>query len=147
MLPGGQYESVTGFASKMLENALRIAGAFEYVMDVNAKRVQALTLQMALHLMQYYAYQQLEVFGKNDYDERTSNAIKLLEWIHNGWENSEIDVITYRDIKRLAPRQVRDSNVVLREALETLEKHNWLIKVPDVIKKRKNGTDTWLIQR
>jgi hypothetical protein len=143
---GGAYESIQGFASKMLENAMRIAGIFEFVINVNATQVSEIALNSALKIMHYYAYQQLEVLGNSDLDVKTSNALALLKWIQEEFENGEATKINYTTISQFAkPFQVRQSKPLLIEALATLEQFNWL--VPAAVNVRKNASKTWIIQR
>jgi hypothetical protein len=147
MQPGRQYESIKAFASKMLENALRIAGVFQFFINEQAATINKECLYNAFQLMTYYAYQQVEVMGNNDYDERTRRAINLKTWIQDTWQAGLADIISYSDLTTYAPREVRFNSGVLREAIDMLEKHNWLLKKPDALKKRKNESDMWIIQR
>jgi putative DNA primase/helicase len=138
--PGMPYHSIKAFGAKMLENAVRIACVFEAYEYGSITYIGIENLQRALFLMQYYAYQHQLLFGNKNVDEQTDNAIRLIDFIHK-WDNESAIEITYRELMRFGPLR---STASLLEAIKMLEKTSWLIKLE---KKRKNGTDKWLIRR
>src|SRR6185437_15568376 len=63
---GGEYETIRDFASKMVENALRLAGVMTIIENPDAKAIDKYMLWRSANLMEYYASQQLRIFNDSD---------------------------------------------------------------------------------
>lgn len=141
-----EYSPISDFASKMVENALRIAGVMTIVENVDAHSISEDMLIRAGRIMHYFASEQLRVFNDADLDDETRNAELLLNWLHNDYVDD--DHITMTEIQQFGPGKLRVRQIATRTVM-TLQQHNWLVDAPPTVtvRGRRVRGRVWLIQR
>ena len=125
--PGGKYETIADFASKMTENATRIATVISFFEKPNELRAEGLSLRFAragMALMEFYASEALRLYGTSALDDDTANAEILIDWIRK----RELSAVGVRFLNQRGPPQVR-SAAPLKRALEILTDHNHLVRI------------------
>jgi hypothetical protein len=142
---GGEWESITEFANKMPEHALRIAAVMTVIENPRAASISKFMFWRAANLVNYYANQHLEIFDDSDVDEKTRNAELLFDWLQNKYTE---DFISMTEIQQEGPHKLRVSKVAY-ETVNTLMQHNWLVIASPTakVRNRKVRTTAWFIQR
>ncbi|MEJ6501404.1 MAG: YfjI family protein [Rhodobacterales bacterium] len=121
--PRGNLSHVTGTASKVAEQAARIAGVLTLWADLEANEVQADVMADAIDLAQFYLSEASRLASAATVSVEISKAEALREWLIEIWQEPEVLV---RDVVRLGPNPLRESPKA-RAALGILEKHGWLV--------------------
>ncbi|QBE91919.1 DUF3987 domain-containing protein [Sphingomonas paucimobilis] len=134
--PGGKYEHIADFASKMTENATRLAAVIAFFEGGSSVIRDGLSVQAAkagIALAEFYASEAARLYGAGAVDDDTANAVTLIDWIRK----NELPVVGVRFLNRKGPSQVRAANA-LKRAIEMLVDHNHLKKLtgPHVIEWR-----------
>ena len=110
------YEGIAAFASKIGQQALRIAGVLT-VIDKHdgADSIDAETMIRAVELADFYLDEQLRISERAGADPKIADAEKLINWIVAKREG----YVYKADLKRSGPNRLRDADR-LDTALETL---------------------------
>jgi len=124
--PSGSLATVKAFASKLPENAARIAGILALIADPGAQSIEADTFANAVLLSRYYLAEALRLRAVGMVDPALRKAEALREWLLARTE----DRIGLRHIYRLGPNSIRDA-FAARTAMKLLEDHGWVISIPD----------------
>lgn len=127
LAPNGPYEQIADFASKMTENAARLAGTigfFEARFKVVEEGLSVQAVNAGIALMEFYASEALRLYGTSALDNDTANAAALIEWIRK----RELGAVGARFLNRRGPTQVR-SAPSLKRAIETLVEHKHLVPI------------------
>lgn len=127
MGPGGKYEQIADFASKMTENAVRLAGVLAYfsmASRVIVDGISANAVNAGIALMEFYASEAARLYGEPSMDDDTANAVALIEWIRK----RELPAIGLRYLNRAGPVQTRAAGT-LKRAVEVLEDHGHLKRI------------------
>jgi len=133
-LPGGEFEGVTGFASKSPEQAARIAGVLTLWADVSAPEVTPDTMAGAITLAQYYLGEAKRLCEAAEISADTDMAEKLRLWLLYAWptiataNNRTPETFVPRDVLRLGPNSLRVSEIV-KKHLGTLKTHGWIVQL------------------
>jgi hypothetical protein len=123
--PRGILSHVTGTASKVAEQAARIAGVLTLWADLEATEVQADVMADAIDLAQFYLSEASRLASAATVSVEISNAEALRKWLIEIWQEPEIMV---RDVLQRGPSQLRESPKA-QAALGILEKHGWLVRL------------------
>ena len=118
--PKGSLAGVKAFASKLPENAARIAGILTLISNPRSREVDENTLADAVRLSKYYLSEALRLFASGAIAPNLRLAESLREWLHQ-WP---ADVIGIRSIYRLGPNAIRDADKT-RQAMSVLSDHGW----------------------
>jgi hypothetical protein len=121
--PRGNLSHVTGTASKVAEQAARIAGVLTLWADLEANEVQADVMADAIDLAQFYLSEASRLASAATVSVEISKAEALRKWLIEIWQEPEVLV---RDVVRRGPNPLRESPKA-RAALGILEKHGWLV--------------------
>lgn len=78
---GGAFEQISGFAAKLPEHSLRLAGVMSYFQNKKAAPISADAMAAGIKIAQFYAAEALRLFGIGGADEDTENAANLLAWV------------------------------------------------------------------
>jgi hypothetical protein len=128
MGPEGLYEPIGDFASKMPENATRIAAVlsyFERTPEALAEDgISEAALRAGIALVQFYALEALRLFSAGSVDDDSDNATLLIEWIRKKGFNQ----VGAQYLSQSAPKSVR-SGVVLKRAINLLVEHGHLAEI------------------
>lgn len=122
MAPGAKYEDIGDFASKMPENAARLAAVLSYFERTPAALEQDGLSEGALlagiKIMRFYADEAIRLFGAGSVDEDSDNAQLLIDWIRE----KGLDQFGTKHLSQYAPKAVRPA-AILKRALGMLEEH------------------------
>lgn len=124
--PKASLAMAKAFASKLPENAARIAGALTLIANPQANAVDASLLASAIDLAKYYLSETLRLIASGAIDPELRLAETLLEWLHS----QPGTVIGLRDIYRLGPNSIRQADKA-RRAMGVLVEHGWAKALPD----------------
>jgi hypothetical protein len=133
--PGGEFEGVTGFASKSPEQACRIAGVLTVWADLSAPEVTAETMAGAITLAQYYLGEAKRLVEAAEISADTDKAEKLRLWLLNSWpaivvaQGRAPEMFVPRDVVQFGPTAIRDT-VIAKKHLNTLKEHGWIAQLP-----------------
>lgn len=120
--PGGEYESVTGYASKAQEQAARIAGVLTLWADIDAIEVPPETMANAISLADFYLGEAVRLADGAVIPPDIARAEKLRCWIVENWTEAEI---LPGDILRLGPNSLRNRKDA-GQAIGILVQAGWL---------------------
>lgn len=123
-LRGGRFESISGFANKLAEQALRTSAILQLAENLAAKEVSADVFDRAVMLMRYHASEALRLFEGQAVPAEIQRAEVLLDWLH---EKGKTTVWT-GDICQNGPNSIRQVRLI-REALAILTEHHWAFKI------------------
>ncbi len=121
--PGCDLAHITGTASKVAEQAARIAGVLTLWRDLQAPKVEAHEMADAITLGKFYLSEASRLASAALVSTEIDRAEALRRWLLDGWTEPEVLV---RDVVRLGPNPLRESPKA-RAALGILEKHGWLV--------------------
>jgi hypothetical protein len=125
---GGDLAHFTGFASKAAEQAARIAGVLTMWGDMAAPEITGLEMARGIELAQFYLGEAVRLGDAATVSEEIERAEKLRKWLLDDWPEAEI---TVREVLRLAPVRALRESPKARAALALLEKHGWLVPLPE----------------
>jgi hypothetical protein len=118
----GTLSHITGTASKVAEQAARIAGVLTLWADLDACEVQTNVMADAITVAQFYLSEASRLASAATVSAEIARAEALRKWLLESWAKAEIMV---RDVVRLGPNPLRESPKA-RAALGILERHGWL---------------------
>lgn len=125
---GGEYAHITGYASKAAEQACRIAGVMTAWGDLDAPQVTGETMAHAIALAAFYLGEAARLSDAATVSAEIEKAEALREWLLTRWQHDEV---LPRDVLRLAPIRALRESPAAKSALAVLEKHGWLIALPE----------------
>jgi len=120
---GGSLAHITGTASKVAEQACRIAGVLTLWRDLNATDVPMSAMENGVALAKFYLSEASRLASAAVVSAEIDNAERLRRWLLEGWPEPEVLV---RDVVQLGPNALRETPKA-RAALGILEKHGWLV--------------------
>ena len=113
---------ITGTASKVAEQAARIAGVLTLWTDLKATEVQPNVMADAIKLAQFYLSEASRLASAALVSEKVDNAEKLRKWLLESWPHGDV---TLREVVNRGPNALRESPKAL-VALKILQEHDWL---------------------
>ncbi|MDC0136930.1 YfjI family protein [Sulfitobacter sp.] len=119
---GGSLAHITGTASKMAEQACRIAGVLTLWGDLNATKVPMSAMENGVALATFYLSEVSRLASTAIVSAEIDSAEKLRRWLLAGWPEPDVLV---RDVVQFGPNALRETPKA-RAALGILEKHGWL---------------------
>lgn len=126
MGPGQAMDGIKPFASKLAENAVRIAGILTLVSDDIAREIDAGTLANAMTLAKFYADESLRMTDAASVAPPLRQAEQLLRWLHS----RKCDLIGLTTIYQLGqPKSLRSAKAA-RDAMQILVDHDAAIALP-----------------
>jgi hypothetical protein len=120
---GGSLAHITGTASKIAEQACRIAGVLTLWQDISADEVKMAEMEFGVALAKFYLSEASRLASAAVVSHEIDNAEKLRRWLLGSWADTEVLV---RDVVQLGPNSLRETPKA-RAALGILEKHGWLV--------------------
>lgn len=87
---GGKYESVTGYASKAAEQAARIAAVLTLWANLEAEKVESITMAHAVDLAEFYLNEALRLKDAAIISTETAKAERLRVWLLDKWQHPNI---------------------------------------------------------
>lgn len=120
---GGDLHHITGTASKIAEQAARIAGVLTLWTDLDAATVRGQVMADAIELAQFYLAEAARLSNAASVSVEIDRADALRRWLIDDWAHSDVML---RDVVRKGPNALRESPKA-KTALTILEKHGWLV--------------------
>lgn len=121
-----EYDCISGFAGKMPEHAVRIAGVLTLVENIKAAVITLDTLNRAIELTNYYASEAVRLTHAGFASRETTDAALLWDWIRHEWREEHIGISI---IENRGPGQLRRKERA-HAALSKLAEHNYLVPAP-----------------
>ena len=119
---------MTGYASKAAEQAARIAGVLTLWENLDAPEVAAAAMGRGIELAQFYLGEAARLADGATVSAEIERAETLRKWLLESWCEAEI---LPRDVVRLAPVRALRESPKARAAMALLEKHGWLVRLPE----------------
>lgn len=142
--PGGALAHITGAASKVAEQACRIAGVLALWPDLDAREVTAKDMASGISLAQFYLSEASRLASAAVVSAEIARAEALRKWLLKTWTN---DNVLVRDVMRLGPNSLRE-NPKARAALGLLERHGWVVPLdPGTIVDGASRKEAWRVVR
>jgi hypothetical protein len=129
---GREFETVRAYASKSVEQAARIAGVFALWADPMADLITPENMAHGISLSQFYLGEAKRLSDAGAITVDTAKAEELRLWLVEKWQHNEI---MPREIVQFGPNPLRESKAA-KAALAVLEKHGWLIRLPEGLEVR-----------
>lgn len=127
MGPNQPLETVRPFASKLTENAVRLAGILTLIDHADATQIEAETLAHASTLARYYAEEAVRLTDAAATDPAMKQADTLRRWLLS----RPGDVIGLATVYQSGqPKSLRTAKAA-REAMQVLADHRCVIPLPD----------------
>jgi hypothetical protein len=121
--PGRSLRRVTGSASKIAEQAARIAAVLTLWSDLHAPHVGVATMADGITLAQFYLSEALRLADAATVSAEIERAETLRAWLLESFPHSEV---TVRDVVQFGPNSLREAPKA-RAAIALLVAHHWLI--------------------
>ncbi|MCK9542486.1 MAG: YfjI family protein [Novosphingobium sp.] len=141
--PAASLGTVKAFASKLPENAARIAGILTLMADPNATWIEDVTLADAIELAKYYLAEAIRLVAAGAVEPDLRQAENLREWLIGRADN----VIGLSTIYQRGPASIRQADKA-RSAMKVLVEHGWARPLPDGAEiEGKQHKEAWRIIR
>ena len=128
LAPGGEYQSISGFAAKLPEHAARLAATITIYENPDVTEVDSDTLANGITLARHYARNRLRLHGATLANAELLEAEGLLDWLCVKWVPEHGTIISLPEIVRLGPISIRDTGTARRLTV-MLEQHGYLKKL------------------
>lgn len=125
-LRGGDYEAITGTASKSAEQAARLAGVLTLWRNFQAEVIDTSEMQHGIELAKYYLDEAKRLIEVAIVSRDLQAADHLLKWISARHGKT---CFAFSDILQNGPNGIRDSKR-LKKLFVILTEHGWLTKMP-----------------
>ncbi|SMC13737.1 hypothetical protein ROA7745_03596 [Roseovarius aestuarii] len=120
---GGEFHSITGYASKAQEQAARIAGVLTLWADLDAPEVQPDTMANAITLAEFYLSEAARLVDGAIIPPDIAQAEKLRRWLVDSWHEP---AVLPGDILQFGPNSLRNRKAA-GQAISTLVQAGWLV--------------------
>lgn len=121
--PGGDMESVKGFASKSAEQAARIAGVLELWRNLHAEAVSDQAMAWGIELARFYLLEAQRLAGAASLSPQIRDAEALRQWmLSSSWGKPWL---TLRAALRFGPNRLREGPK-LKTIIQLLAEYEWL---------------------
>lgn len=122
--PSKKFETITAFASKIAEQAARIAGVLTLWRDLDAEQVTAETMRNAITLARYYLNEAQRLMGDAIVPDDLRDADALRVWLLEKWPHDEI---LPGEIATSYPKRALRVTAKAKAAIAVLVRHGWLV--------------------
>ncbi|MBD3679748.1 MAG: DUF3987 domain-containing protein [Rhodobacteraceae bacterium] len=122
--PGEDLAELTGTASKVAEQAARIAGVLTLFRDLDAPEVTPDDMADAIELAGYYLSEALRLSRMAALSAELDRAERLRTWLLDTWPH---DTITPREVQKNSALRTGPG---ARAALTLLERYGWIVPLP-----------------
>lgn len=132
--PGGVLSDLTGTASKIAEQACRIAGVLTLFGDLQAREVSGRTMGDAIELAGWYLFEAMRLTGAAQVSREEQETEALRVWLLTRWpdlaEKNGLDPhhLIPRSVVRFGPSSMR-STAKAKGGLASLARLGWLVKL------------------
>jgi hypothetical protein len=126
LAPAASLAGVKAFASKLPENAARIAGVLALMDDDGAELIEADMLADAIELAKYYLAEAIRLIAAGAVSPHLHRAETLRQWLLGLKSN----IVPLAQVYQLGPSSLRQADKA-RETMKILAEHGWLRPMPD----------------
>ena len=120
----GDYEFHTATASKIAEQAARIAGVFTLFGNENPKEIDVKTMKMGIDVAKWFLEESLGLKGEMATSKVQRNAANLLDWLKK-LKQDDKEPLKLSDLLQIGPRCIR-SKKERDAAVEILCNYGWI---------------------
>jgi hypothetical protein len=138
----GDLSQIRGFASKLPEHALRVAGVLALFNDPEAGSIAREYVEAAIELAQFYGNEALRLVGGYRIPRPLALAAEALRWIIARTEGRAPRLVHLAEVYRLGPPEVRSARAA-REVIRVLEEHGYLAHRPNAEVEGVTRRDAW----
>ena len=124
---GGDYEGITGTASKSAEQAARLAGVLTLWKDFHAVSVERIEMEQAIELARFYLNEAKRLVDIAIVSRELQMAEELRKWII---KNNKDGYLLLSDVIQSGPNNIRDK-LTASKMVKILEEAGWLVKLGD----------------
>lgn len=134
MARGGELADLKAAASKITEQACRIAGVLTLWESFETKKVTEATMRTAISIAEYYLSEALRITGLAEISAKDVETEKLRKWLLNDWADKAKALgrnpgfIIPRDVVTYGPSSLRETGKV-KGALERLAVLGWVARL------------------
>ena len=121
--PFHAYEQMKGAASKLPENATRIAGILAHFDDPDVTAISEDHAKRGVELARHYGEEMRRIVNARSSAKTLADAQRVLEWLLQVWKKNEIN---FTDFNQYSP--IRQAEP-LKRLLPILAAHNWLVRI------------------
>lgn len=132
---GGMWDSVSAWASRAAEHALRIALTFALFDNLNCDEIHDSYMQAGIVLSKFYLYEMYRLRGVGEITEKIDNANKLLKHMRQNKEKVN-GMFSKERLLQYGPNCIREKGA-LSEALEILSGEKLVMTEKDENEKEK----------
>lgn len=124
---GGELQDIRDVASKIADNATRLAALF-HIVEGTVGSISLEHFESASIIAAWHLNEALRFFGRLALPEELADAMKLDEWLIDHCKKNGIDFVSTRTISQYAPYQVRDKSK-RDKAIQELKEHCRIVDV------------------
>ncbi|MDE2303548.1 MAG: DUF3987 domain-containing protein [Sphingomonadales bacterium] len=143
LAPGMPLDTVKAFASKLAENAVRLAGILTLIGDDQASVIEAATLADAMTIAQFHADEACRLTDAAGIAPALKQADQLLRWLHTR-RGDTIGLTTIYQTGQ--PKSLRSAKSA-RDAMEVLGEHGHVERLDGADIDGKHHREAWRIIR
>lgn len=143
MGPGAALAGIKPFASKLLEQAARMAGVITLMEQAEATTIEADIFDSVMILAHYYCGEALRLIESGYVSPQLEEAENLRRWL----QARDGNVVSLRQVYQFGPNAIRDAKKA-RAIMAVLEEHGWLIPLDDgTVIDGRHVKEAWTIVR
>jgi hypothetical protein len=125
LAPGGPFEGARPLASKLAEQAARLAGTMTRFGDFYAEEIPAEVMGGGIALAQFYLKEALRIYRISQIDAELVLAQRVLDWLQRHWDEP---CVSLPDLYQYGPNPVHDQ-ATAHAVVGVLVSHGWLKQV------------------
>ena len=141
---GQRYSEIKGFASKIVEMALRLAGVLTYWRDRDAEELDIKAVEDGITLARYYLEEARRLINRSVVSTETKDAALLLDWLQTSWSHEHI---IPAEIVQNGPNKLRETKRI-KPLIEMLVESGYLLRLdPNAVIRGKERKEAYYIVR
>ena len=141
---GQRYSEIKGFASKIVEMALRLAGVLTYWRDRDAEELDIKAVEDGITLARYYLEEARRLINRSVVSIETKDAALLLDWLQASWSHEHI---IPAEIVQNGPNKLRETKRI-KPLIEMLVESGYLLRLdPNAVIRGKERKEAYYIVR
>jgi len=120
------FSAVRGFANKVPEHALRLAGVIALFNDIHCHEIDTISMSAGIELAKHYLSEALRLHHSSATNPDLALAEKLLDWLHN----QDRQNFSLTEIYQYGPSQIRNAKIA-RNMMTILAAHRWVFPIEE----------------
>lgn len=138
----GDLAPIRGFAGKLPEHALRLAGVLALYHNPEAASISKEPMESGIALAEFYGAEALRLVGGYRVPRHLAQAQEVLTWIIARTQGRTPRMVHLQEVYQLGPSEVRSAKAA-REVLRLLEEHGYLAHRPNAEVEGATRRDAW----